>query len=403
MCATKCPKKVTPAASRGGHLQPPQQQIHQRSLLTKRNFLQNPSTPQKYCISQLDLLRPVKTKAETISLYTEWANHYLEKAGYACFVRDLQNDLRDGKMLISLTHAVVNEKVVLDGSTSSPREVVEACLKVLEEIGVDMQDVTADGIVNGRLKCILGLFFNLSKFKQKMRQCSQPKLSYRLPLVHTHHHHHKQGNAASVAPASLDSPDGDKRYVTPPSSVQSSVLQPYNDLQPSRPVSDHLVMNKSTDSTSRLPVFGMKKGKNCSILPTTGATDPRGPSRKESTGEESTISSLLCPRVNPPRSIRSQKPVKNLQTQRTHPQDTQGSPIGNQPMLGGDLRCAVSSLPKAGQKPPKSGFSVNGGHATEANGIRRGRPSNLPHFSNDVSSGRYHYLACLNSVQLKTD
>ncbi len=102
------------------------------------------------------------------------------------------------------------------------------------------------GILDGRVKVILGLFFNLSKYKQKMRQCAVSKLPQRsIP-------------SSKCSTDTLESPDSDKRYVTPPSSVQNSVQQK-EDLKSTRPMSDQLVMNKSTDSKSRLPVFGQKK------------------------------------------------------------------------------------------------------------------------------------------------
>ncbi|KAL5963163.1 Neuron navigator 3 [Taenia solium] len=118
MCAMRGFRKASPMLSKGSASQlqynplkklpeVDQQHHHQQQQQEQQQpLLQTLSTPQKYRVSPMDLMRPVKTKAETVSLYTEWANHYLQKAGYECFITDLQNDLRDGKMLINLTHAV---------------------------------------------------------------------------------------------------------------------------------------------------------------------------------------------------------------------------------------------------------------------------------------------------------
>lgn len=105
------------------------------------------------------------------------------------------------------------------------------------------------GILSGRLKCILGLFFNLSKFKQKLRECqSQPKQIVQSGIPQ------KPGDSPLTS-TSLDSPDSDRRYVTPPSSVQSGVQHQ------SRPLSDPQALKKPIDSKSRLPVFRQNRTK----------------------------------------------------------------------------------------------------------------------------------------------
>ncbi|KAF5404906.1 hypothetical protein PHET_01563 [Paragonimus heterotremus] len=50
---------------------------------------------------------------------------------------------------------------------------VVACLEVLQKIGVHINGVTAQGIVKGELKHIMNLFFNLSKYKQRLRKNRQ--------------------------------------------------------------------------------------------------------------------------------------------------------------------------------------------------------------------------------------
>ncbi|CDS41694.1 neuron navigator 3 [Echinococcus multilocularis] len=312
------------------HHQPQQGQQQQQPLL------QTLPTPQKYRVSPMDLMRPVKTKAETVLLYTEWANHYLQKAGYECFITDLQNDLRDGKMLVNLTHAVVNEHVILKDSNKSSRDIIVACLKVLEDIGVEVHDVSVDGILSGRLKCILGLFFNLSKFKQKLRERqSQPN-----QIVHSEIPQ-KSGDSP-LNSTGLDSPGSDRRYVTPPSSVQSHVQHH------SRPLSDPQALKKPIDAKSRLPVFRQNRTKNC-----------LSDSPQPKSGEVA-ASSL------PTRSIRLPQPIKNQKNLPSKaPTSSLGSPGTNPPMLpmsrpGGVLVKHPSSLPQPASIQMRSLVDIGG-------------------------------------------
>ncbi|KAM3181082.1 hypothetical protein ACTXT7_015049, partial [Hymenolepis weldensis] len=179
----------------------------------------------------------------------------------------------------------MDKEQINDSFDMKLKETIGACLKVLEDIGVDVRDVSVEGIMSGRLKCILGLFFNLSKFKQKLRECqSQPK-----SLIPTGNH--QKSSESSNTSTSLDSPDSDKRYVTPPSSVQSSIQY-----QP-RPISDPQALKKSIELKSRLPVFRQNRNKNC----------PSDLSQSK-IPEAATVSSP------PTRSIRSPQPIKSQKT-----------------------------------------------------------------------------------------
>uniref|UniRef100_T1HAY1 Calponin-homology (CH) domain-containing protein n=1 Tax=Rhodnius prolixus TaxID=13249 RepID=T1HAY1_RHOPR len=44
-------------------------------------------------------------------IYTDWGNHYLEKARSKKLIQDLQTDLTDGVLLADLIEAVINQKV----------------------------------------------------------------------------------------------------------------------------------------------------------------------------------------------------------------------------------------------------------------------------------------------------
>ncbi|VUZ55934.1 unnamed protein product, partial [Hymenolepis diminuta] len=125
---------------------------------------------------------------------------------------------------------------------------------------------------------------------------------------------------------SLDSPDSDKRYVTPPSSVQSSIQY-----QP-RPISDPQALKKSTESKSRLPVFRQNRNKNCP----SDLSQSRIP-------EAATVSSP------PTRSIRSPQPIKSQKTIPTRLANSTGSSGSNyQSML------PIGRTPTAIAKPPIS-------------------------------------------------
>lgn len=41
-----------------------------------------------------------------LQIYTDWANHYLEKAKFRRFIQDLQIDLADGVLLADVIEAV---------------------------------------------------------------------------------------------------------------------------------------------------------------------------------------------------------------------------------------------------------------------------------------------------------
>ena len=45
-----------------------------------------------------------------LQIYTDWANHYLEKAKYKRTIADLQSDICDGVILADVIHAVSEYK-----------------------------------------------------------------------------------------------------------------------------------------------------------------------------------------------------------------------------------------------------------------------------------------------------
>ena len=127
-----------------------------------------------------------------VEIYTDWANHYLDKlpAGRrrGGRLRDLRTELSDGVALADVIEAATGQPVQgvvrqrqSQGSGRSPPPLspsqsaanVQACLDFLLARGVAVGDVSAAEVRDGNLKAILGLFFQLSRFKQQQKQLQQ--------------------------------------------------------------------------------------------------------------------------------------------------------------------------------------------------------------------------------------
>ncbi|KAK4468124.1 hypothetical protein MN116_008291 [Schistosoma mekongi] len=128
------------------------------------------SPDDKHILSEKDLL----------NLYTDWANHYLVKANYSKLIKNIKNDLSNGLLLADIIHAVANIKVqrLCHNPKTSAQSLhnVSACFQVLQLLGIKTDGFTAQDIVDSKLKYILGLFFNLSKFKQETRKSKQSQI-----------------------------------------------------------------------------------------------------------------------------------------------------------------------------------------------------------------------------------
>ncbi|GAB6029788.1 neuron navigator [Chamberlinius hualienensis] len=128
-----------------------------------------------------------------VQIYTDWANHYLEKAKFKRFIQDLQVDLADGVLLADIIEAVACQKVRdvnrKPKSASQMMDNINACLGALLHLGVAIDGLTARDIRDGNLKAILGLFFGLSRHKQQQKQIHQetptPTTPYNIPPVTT--------------------------------------------------------------------------------------------------------------------------------------------------------------------------------------------------------------------------
>ena len=116
-----------------------------------------------------------------IEIYTDWANHYLDKLSSRKKVKDLQTELQDGLILADVIEAVMSQKVPdIHKKPKTPGQMVENlqnCLNFLTKKGVAVQDIQALDIKDGHLKAILGLFFQLSRFKQQQKMILQERSS----------------------------------------------------------------------------------------------------------------------------------------------------------------------------------------------------------------------------------
>nr|CAB3264211.1 neuron navigator 2-like [Phallusia mammillata] len=106
-----------------------------------------------------------------IKIYTDWANHHLEKTGVKRVIQDLPKDISDGVLLADIVQFVCGQHVerIHPKPTTAKEKLhnIDRCLKVLEANHVVLNDVSAQGLYRAEVKCVLALFFHLSRFKQK--------------------------------------------------------------------------------------------------------------------------------------------------------------------------------------------------------------------------------------------
>ncbi|XP_075725682.1 sickie isoform X4 [Rhipicephalus microplus] len=116
---------------------------------------------------------PPAQQRSIVQIYTDWANHYLERSRYKRYIQDLQSDVTDGVLLADVIDAVAGVKVPdINRKPKTNDQMVNnisACLTHLRSIGVTFDGVTSKEIRDGNLKAILGLFFSLSRYKQAQK------------------------------------------------------------------------------------------------------------------------------------------------------------------------------------------------------------------------------------------
>ncbi|XP_022819521.1 protein sickie isoform X11 [Spodoptera litura] len=141
----------------------------------------------KKCANDFDItiLDPelAKKAAEQIQIYTDWANHYLERARSrrraGASGGGLARDCADGLLLADVLEGVTGLKV--HRAHRKPRnpqqmlENVQCCLDFLHAQKVQgLEQVTAADIRDAKLKAVLALFFALSRHKQATKQRTAP-------------------------------------------------------------------------------------------------------------------------------------------------------------------------------------------------------------------------------------
>ncbi|XP_046739930.1 protein sickie isoform X1 [Diprion similis] len=115
------------------------------------------------------------TTRNIVQIYTDWANHYLERGGSRRRVADLQADLCDGVLLADLVEAVTNQKVIdvnrKPRNTQQMVENVSLCVGALRALGADVGAVNPGELASGStLRPVLALLFALSRHKQRAKQ-----------------------------------------------------------------------------------------------------------------------------------------------------------------------------------------------------------------------------------------
>ncbi|XP_063545988.1 protein sickie isoform X2 [Cydia strobilella] len=144
----------------------------------------------KRCAADLDIkiLDPglAEKAVEQIKIYTDWANHYLERARSrrraGAAGGGLARDCADGLLLADVLEGVTGLKV--PRAHRKPRnpqqmlENVQCCLDFLHAQNVQgLEQVTAVDIRDAKLKAVLALFFALSRHKQSSKQRAAPSSS----------------------------------------------------------------------------------------------------------------------------------------------------------------------------------------------------------------------------------
>ncbi|XP_052737277.1 protein sickie isoform X4 [Bicyclus anynana] len=141
----------------------------------------------KKCASDLDIkiVDPAiaRKATEQIKIYTDWANHYLERARSrrraGTSGGGLARDCADGLLLADVLEGVTGQKVTrAHRKPRNPQQMLEnvqCCLDFLHAQKVQgLEQVTAVDIRDAKLKAVLALFFALSRHKQASKQRTVP-------------------------------------------------------------------------------------------------------------------------------------------------------------------------------------------------------------------------------------
>ncbi|KAB0802708.1 hypothetical protein PPYR_04894 [Photinus pyralis] len=125
--------------------------------------------------SELERLRKCSCISRQLQIYTDWANHYLEKARSKKRVNSLATDCSDGVLLAEVIESVTCQKIPdINRKPKTPSQMLDninICLSVLRTQHVSgVESVSGQDLRDGRLKAVLALFFALSRHKQATKQ-----------------------------------------------------------------------------------------------------------------------------------------------------------------------------------------------------------------------------------------
>ena len=102
-----------------------------------------------------------QTKMETnkkniVEIYTDWANHYLEKTKGKHKIHNLQSELSDGLIPTEVIESVTHQKVPDIQRKPKNKDAmvtnIQACLNFLLAKGVAVEEIRADEIHDGNMK-----------------------------------------------------------------------------------------------------------------------------------------------------------------------------------------------------------------------------------------------------------
>ena len=104
-------------------------------------------------------MKPVKmesNKKNIVEIYTDWANHYLEKTKGKHRIKNLQSELTDGLLLTEVIESVTHQKVPDIQRKPKTKDAmvtnIQACLNFLLAKGVTVEEIRADEIHDGNMK-----------------------------------------------------------------------------------------------------------------------------------------------------------------------------------------------------------------------------------------------------------
>uniref|UniRef100_A0A8C7LZ05 Neuron navigator 2b n=1 Tax=Oncorhynchus mykiss TaxID=8022 RepID=A0A8C7LZ05_ONCMY len=246
-------------------------------------------------------------KCRLFSIYTDWANHYLVKSGRQRLIKDLQQDVTDGVLLAEIIQVVANEKIEdINGYPKSQTQMIEninTCLGFLAAKGVNIQGLSAEEILHGNLKTILGLFFSLSRYKQQQQKVLKQQAS------HHPEHSNQPGHTPHGSPAPAQTHTHHTHSSTAPAHKAASDISRSTAGTLSSLISPCLCLCISTERSSMAsPIMtehGLSPGPinacSSSSIPQPDAGNSSKPWRSKSLNvKHSATSSMLSVKQDPP-------------------------------------------------------------------------------------------------------